>query len=354
MDLPETVESITPEMLSSALGVDVANLEVTPVAAQGALSSAAQLRFEPSEVDQPRTLFAKAAHPSEVIRGAVRQTASALREVRFYQTFGTDTDLPIPRCYFAELSEDHERFLLLLEDLGDGRVGNYFRSDLADVERVLAELPAFHARWWGGVELPSEGWLWCADLPAVAAGYQQGLQGTVPITTSRFSFTDEFRAATEALTTRFTDVAAHWRGRAVTLLHGDLHLQQVFFPGASGGRFALFDWQTVMVGNPGIDLARVITMDLTAEDRRAHERTLVARYHAGLVAAGVSNYDLDACWQDYRLGQVWSAMMLMNAGSVIMPEAVERLATASGGSAEDFIGRMGHAWTDLEVGEFFG
>ncbi len=354
MDLPETVESITPEMLSSALGTEIANLTVTPVAAQGALSSAALVRFETSEVDHPRTLFAKAAHASEVIRDASRQTASYLREVRFYQTFGADTDLPMPRCYFAELSEDGERFLLLLEDLGDGRVGNYFRSNVADVEAVLDELPAFHARWWGGVELPAEGWLWRPDLPAAAAGYQQGLQATVPITTSRFSFGDPFREAMEVLTAQFAEIAARWRDRAVTLLHGDLHLQQVFFPGASGGRFALFDWQTVMVGNPGIDLARVVTMDLTAEDRRTHERDLVARYHAGLVAAGVSDYDLDTCWQDYRLGQVWSAMMLMNAGSVITQEAVEQLATASGGSAADFIGRMGHAWADLEVGEFLG
>ena len=354
MDLPETVEAITPELLSHALGIEVANLRVAPVAAQGALSSTAIVRFETGEPGHPTALFAKAAHPAEVIRDASRQTVAYLREVRFYQTLGADTDLPIPRCHFAEFDGDSQRFLLLLEDLSDGRVGNYFRSDVADVAAILDALPAFHARWWGGVELPAEGWLWRPDLPIAAAGYQQGLQATVPITIGRFSFADPFREAMERLTTRFSDVAAQWRDRAVTLLHGDLHLQQVFFPGSSGGRLALFDWQTVMVGNPGIDLARVITMDLTAEDRSAHERELVARYHAGLVAAGISDYDLDECWFDYRLGQVWSSMMLMNAGSVITPEAVEQLASASGGSAEDFIGRMGHAWTELDVGEFLG
>jgi hypothetical protein len=41
--------------------------------------------------------------------------------------------------------------------------------------------------------------------------------------------------------------------------------------------------------------------------RRAAERDLVASWHAGLVAGGVTGYSADDAWEDYRLGiaYVW-------------------------------------------------
>jgi hypothetical protein len=46
-------------------------------------------------------------------------------------------------------------------------------------------------------------------------------------------------------------------------------------------------------------VAYFLATSLEATDRRAHERDLVAAYHDALVAHGVSDYDLDACWDDY-------------------------------------------------------
>lgn len=354
MHFPVTIDAITPEFLSSVFDAEVTDLTVTPVEAQGALSDSARVAFRTSDPDQLTTVFAKVAHGSEVIRDAGRQLAAYVREVRFYETLGADRALPVPQCHFAAHEESDASFLLLLEDLSAGRVGNYFRSSVRDVEQVLDELPSLHARWWDGADLSTADWLWRADHPAVTTGYQQGLETTAPITVDRYPFDPSFIEAMHSLARRFSEVATRWSERPITLVHGDLHLQQVFFPTSSGGRFALFDWQTAMIANPGIDLARVITTDLTAEDRRTHERALVARYHAGLVAAGVDGYDLDDCWLDYRLGQVWGAMMLMNAGSVIPVEAAEQMANASGTTAAEFVGRVAEAWADLEVGEFLG
>ena len=36
--------------------------------------------------------------------------------------------------------------------------------------------------------------------------------------------------------------------------------------------------------------------------RAAAERDLVQRYHAALLTYGVSDYDAETCWRDYRLG----------------------------------------------------
>jgi len=48
---------------------------------------------------------------------------------------------------------------------------------------------------------------------------------------------------------------------------------------------------------------------VTTDDRRAWEEDMVRRYHEGLVAAGVSGYDWDTCWLEYRYAiaqQAWS------------------------------------------------
>ncbi len=50
---------------------------------------------------------------------------------------------------------------------------------------------------------------------------------------------------------------------------------------------------------------------LEPQDRRAAEDVLVRRYHAGLVAAGVRAYSLEACIADYRLGIARNVLVLL-------------------------------------------
>jgi hypothetical protein len=58
------------------------------------------------------------------------------------------------------------------------------------------------------------------------------------------------------------------------------------------------------VGLPARDLAYFIATSLPADERAAHERDLVAAYHRALTGYGISGYDVETCWQDYRLGML--------------------------------------------------
>ena len=40
---------------------------------------------------------------------------------------------------------------------------------------------------------------------------------------------------------------------------------------------------------------------MATEDRRAHERALLERYHSGLIAGGVADYSFDDLFDDYRM-----------------------------------------------------
>ena len=53
-----------------------------------------------------------------------------------------------------------------------------------------------------------------------------------------------------------------------------------------------------------LDVSYFLAESLSPDDRRAHERSLLERYHAGLVAGGVTGYSFDDLWLDYRIGFV--------------------------------------------------
>ena len=86
----------------------------------------------------------------------------------------------------------------------------------------------------------------------------------------------------------------------MTLAHGDYRLDNMLFgPPGSDRPLVVVDWQTVRLGCGTSDVAYFLGAGLHPDVRRAHERDLVARYHAALSSYGV-DYPFDACWEDYR------------------------------------------------------
>ena len=355
-EFPTTLEQITPAFLSELLGTQVSGVEGDLVAAQGAVSTAATLRLSYEEpASGPVALFAKWSSPLEAVREMAARNGMYRREVRFYRDLAASSEIATPRCYFADWDRRSNEFLLILEDMSASRVGNFYASSLDDVRTVAEALPAFHARWWEREELRKLRWLFPLDHPAAVAGlhatYSRALEGVAE------RFPEEFAGALGGFARRvaagYPELAARFGSRPVTLVHSDLHLQQVFFPGEAGGRFAVFDWQTIGRGFGGQDLARIVAMSLTPELRREHERSLVERYHHALINAGVDAYSVDACWDDYRLGMTWNVVTNVIAGASIDREAMDADAAEYGTTlGETFFGRAEAAVEELEVGEF--
>jgi aminoglycoside phosphotransferase (APT) family kinase protein len=81
--------------------------------------------------------------------------------------------------------------------------------------------------------------------------------------------------------------------------HGDAHLGNMYFEpdGAPG----FLDWQAWQEGPYMHDVAYSIIGNLTVEDRRAHEKELLAGYLAALTAEGITNVPERAeAWEAYR------------------------------------------------------
>ena len=95
-------------------------------------------------------------------------------------------------------------------------------------------------------------------------------------------------------------------------MHGDYRLDNLLFD-PDRTRVTVVDWQTVGLGLPTRDLAYFTATSLLPEIRPTVERDLVERYHKALLGYGVTDYDSETCWNDYRLG-VLQAPLLTTLG----------------------------------------
>ena len=94
-----------------------------------------------------------------------------------------------------------------------------------------------------------------------------------------------------------------------TLVHHDVHPGNFFW---RAGRPGLLDWHLVRVGEGVGDVAYFLANALLPETRREHEEGLLARYRAGLLAAGVAAPAPGVLAQRYRAHLVYpfEAMVL--------------------------------------------
>ncbi|TAK65853.1 MAG: DUF1679 domain-containing protein, partial [Dehalococcoidia bacterium] len=118
-------------------------------------------------------------------------------------------------------------------------------------------------------------------------------------------------------------------GDSVTLVHGDFHPGQISYPSERGGRFAVFDWQTVSAGGGGDDLARIMSTGLTPEQRRACEGQLIELYRSLLLEHGVTDYDDARCLDDFRSGLVTTAAINIIASVSIDPAFIAEFEATS-------------------------
>ena len=91
-------------------------------------------------------------------------------------------------------------------------------------------------------------------------------------------------------------------GSDLTLIHGDANFSNVLLPrNADRERVLIIDWQLWGVSFSAEDLAHLIALFWTNEQRQEMEEKLLMRYHQGLIDRGVEGYAWTDCWEDYRL-----------------------------------------------------
>ncbi len=299
-------EDLTPTWLTDVLRAAGHDVEVTSVRTEpvgtGQMGRSVRLHLEGALGDLPTTLVAKLPAEDETRRAMV---AGIYRtEVEFYRSLAPTLSVRTPAMHHSELSEDHTRFVLLLEDLAPREQGDQLTGCTPTMAEVAVDnLAGLHGPRWCDPTLADLEWLAAIDADGAA------MVGAVTAdATGRFleRYGNRISDQDAQLLRSLPEVLPFWvlaRSERFAPLHGDYRLDNLLF-GDGLDPVAAVDWQTVTLGLPGRDLAYFLATGLTAQHRRTHEERLVERYHGALREHGVSDHSAEQCWDDYRFGML--------------------------------------------------
>lgn len=239
------------------------------------------------------------------------------REIWFYQRIAPQGSVAAPRMYFGAADLDAGRFVLLLEDLHGLRSGDaQYGCSARDAEAVLQAIAPFHARWWNAAGSDDLAWVpeWIGDPDARHQRYNQRVEPFLERFGARIP--DAVRELTLRLRPVYRDVVVELAKAPATLIHADLHLDNVMFDRGDGVR--ILDWQSVARGPAAFDVAQFLFGVLDTLEQRESSRELVRAYHETLLDHGVEGYSRKRLRHDLRL-----ALLCLLAGNVNWLGAVD-------------------------------
>jgi hypothetical protein len=253
----------------------------------------------------PATVVAKFASEDAASRDYGRRSGFYRTEIRFYNEIAGGLGMSLATPIHAALAENETDFVLLMEDLAPARsVDQLVGCTPDEAALVVEQAAALHAASWRDPALSGRPWL--TATTAIFDHVTDNFADTVEafptlcgdlVPESDLAEARKLCAHTEAWKAVFRDPQCLW--------HSDLRVDNVLFDAQDGIRPAvLLDFQGVGLGKGTIDLAYFLATSLTTEDRRTHERDLVALYQRELTARGVAGYGPEECWRDYRVHAV--------------------------------------------------
>jgi hypothetical protein len=306
--IPRYPGDVTPEWLSAALSerhtpVEVADVDVAPIGTgQTGATYRVGVRYAKDPGDLPASFVIKLPAQDDTVRDRV--AIGYRSECAFYGAVADRVRVPTPRCFYCEITEDALDYALLLADQAPAVQGDQI-AGCGEQEARLAVLAL------AGLHGPS----WCdpywLDFPGIAFARpdEAGANGMGEVAKMSAAITVEKLGDRMSPEDRDTFGAAmglvsRWllaEYDRFALLHGDYRLDNMLFD-PDRTRVSVVDWQTLGVGLPARDLAYFTATSLNSRLRTSIEKGLLADYHRALLGCGVTDYDEETCWRDYRLG----------------------------------------------------
>ncbi|BBZ21799.1 phosphotransferase family protein [Mycolicibacter hiberniae] len=306
--IPRHPRDVTSQWLSTVLSargepVEVASVDVVAV---GTGQTGATYRVLADYRDNPAGLPGSFVIKLPAADDAVRDRVvlGYRSECAFYQEVAARVKVPIPQCFHCDINEDATEYALLLADRSPAVQGDQIAGcDPHQARLAVTALAGLHAPTWC-----DQRWLTFSGL-AMSQLDADGARGMGDIARMCAAVTVQRLGAQlgdadcETLTAAL-DLITPWLSAPVgrfALIHGDYRLDNMLFS-PDGEAIWVVDWQTLGVGLPARDLAFFTGTSVEPELRNRIEADLVAEYHSALLGHGVTGYDRETCWQDYRFG----------------------------------------------------
>lgn len=299
-------------LTASGSTVAVDDIDVAPIGTgQTGATYRITAHYGSSQHDLPTTFVIKLPAGDDSVRDGV--ALGYLSEVAFYTRAAHRTKVPIPRCFYSDITDDGSAFALLLADLAPAVPGDQITGcDPEAARQAVTALAGLHGPSWCDPR-----WL---DMPHVvmpkpgdtdaAAGLGEVATMAAGLVLDKFG--DHMEPSDRDTLTSALQLVSPWlqaRSERYALMHGDYRLDNLMFDPDSG-EVRVVDWQTIGVGLPARDLAYFVATSMAPDIRSAHESDLVGTYHRALLEHGVTDYSRQSCWDDYRFGMLHAPLII--------------------------------------------
>jgi hypothetical protein len=302
------IDQVTPAWLTNVLRENgyLDRGEVVSVRPANVSSLAGGPGFSPGNILE--VAYSDGAPPSAPSRLYVKaeqgttHEGAGRREIEFYASIAIGMpDPPAVPCYDAAYEPQSGAYHLLLADVSQSHwtIESEAPAPKADTEQMIDTLARLHAHWWGHSRLHHIG---LVDADLVSSQVDLPFSEWVDYLGDRLSVERRriYEQVLASLPGLLEQRLAH--GETLTIVHDDAHVWNFLLPhDPTRDRVYLVDWEQWGVSAGPHDVAYMLTLFWYPERRARMERDLVRRYHDRLVEHGVTGYDWDACWYDYRL-----------------------------------------------------
>ena len=295
------------------------------------------LEFAESRPDLPATAYVKLPCRSLTTRVFANALGFWALECTFCRTLAHRVPIRVPRVY--AVAERGSRFALVLEDLSAlPGVRLFLNRDMAAgttperAERALSTLAELHAGFWEWDAARREALLPIALHPFLPrrrrAMSRALLAAAIGPCRSRAPdvFSPQLAALCRRALERWDALIAWWYAGALTLVHGDSHLGNLFeMDGPQGPQMGMLDFQAVHWSKGMRDVQYHLIHSLAPDVLAQHESRLIDHYVAELARRGIV-LDPELAREQYR---AFSFQTLMTdavsfAGGLTEREAVVR------------------------------
>lgn len=264
-----------------------------------------------------------------------------VNEVRFYTEIRPELDIEAPRVFGGLFDERSRHFGILMEDLtlrGARFPNATIEVPLESIRNLISNLARLHAGFWQSPRF--EGNL--SWLPNRLSGGMFPVFDGIGRELIRYqveqhaSKKDLLRPLGRPVDQLWEDL---WTSQRIlakgpcTLLHGDTHVGNTYLLPNGGGGF--LDFQLSVRGHWANDVTYLLTTGIAPEERRKHERELIAHYLEELRRHGVAQPPTaEEAWHCHRLAVIWGLVIgwlitpPANYGSAITEANISRLVTA--------------------------
>lgn len=311
LPMPSTSDELTADWLTAALrstgtigrSTITGFTKATIGTGVGILGELARVEpaYDSAEEGAPASFVAKFASPAKENRELASAYGFYNNEVQFYMHLAGRLPVRVPDCYYIEFDPGEGRFVLLIEDLTDLRLGDQLAGcsvqEAGDLATAIARV---HARTWNENDLANHDWLPPVNAPhylaLVPESFRQGwaaaqerYPGVIPQALKDLD--GVYLPNVLALQNRLASAPR-------CLAHGDFRLDNVFF--GPGGEHVIIDWQITGRARGPYDIGYLMSQSIGVSDRRSGEKGIIERYHQTLVDGGVEGYSIEDCWADYK------------------------------------------------------